>query len=138
MFLDDIYVNHMATIAAALVYYILGAIWYLPCFFGTRHLKHDEIHPEENSTAHTIAAYIFELVLDLIIAYILTLFITISRAEDILDGITVSLWIWMGFIATTHFSAVLWGRKSLKSFFIHACFMLIGFLAMGGVIMYLS
>lgn len=138
MFLDDIYVNHTAAIAAALIYYILGALWYMPCCFGTRHIKHDEVNAEEHSTAHTIAAYIFEFILDLIIAYVLTLFIIITRAEDYIDGITVALWIWMGFIATTHFSAVLWGRKTLKSFFIHGCFMLIGFLAMGGVIMYFT
>jgi hypothetical protein len=146
MFLNDVTVDYMAVFAAALVYFILGAIWYAPCLFRSRCcIKHDESHPEEppqackmDSTTCKIGSYIGEFVLDLVIAYVLAIFIEVSQATEIIEGIMVAIWIGIGFVATTHFSAVLWGRKTLKSFFIHACFMLVGLTAMGATIIYLS
>ena len=138
MFLEDLNVNYVAVVVAALVYYILGAIWYAPGIFGHRWVKHDEGVVEEQKHSWKIGAYIGELILDLIIAYVLALFIQLSGAGKIADGVIVALWVWIGFVATTQFSAVLWTRKTVKSFFIHACFMLVGLLAMGATIMYLT
>jgi hypothetical protein len=129
MFLDDIPINYTAVLVAAIIYYIIGLIWYSPWIFGNQWGRH-----EEHSSTYQIASYIAEFIISLIIAYVLALFIEISGAEEIVEGVTTALWIWVGFIATTHFSAVLWGRKTIKHFFIHACFMLIGLIAMGAVI----
>ena len=135
--LEDVSINYLAVALGALVYYILGAIWYAPDFFGHRWVKHDEVVKEQKHTWKT-GAYVGELVVDLIIAYVLALFIKLSGAEKIVDGVIVALWVWIGFVATTQFSAVLWTRKTVKSFFIHACFMLVGLLAMSATIMYLA
>lgn len=134
MFLEDVPVNYWAVGLAALAYFILGAIWYAPALFGHRWMKH-EWRPEEGSQrVPQLLAYIGEAVLSLILAYILALMIEVSDARQVLEGVVVALWIWIGFIATTHFSAVLWGRKTVKSFFIHAGFMLVGLLLMGAII----
>lgn len=146
MFLDDVPVNYPTVLLAAIVYFVIGAIWYSPFLFG-RYKSHEHIAPmPENVTTppdvkqkhwlRLIGPYIGEFIIALIIAYVLTLFIQISQAEEIAEGIAVALWVWIGFIATTHFSAVLWDRKTVYHFFIHAGFMLVGFLAMGAIIIY--
>lgn len=139
MFLNDVSVTYSAVLAAAIVYFILGAIWYAPFLFGHRSVKHDEACStgKECCGCH-IVAYIGEFILDFVIAYILAVVIQLSQATEIIEGMSVAIWMWIGFVATTHFSAVLWGRKTLKSFFIHACFMLIGFMAMGATLIYFS
>lgn len=142
MFLDDVPVSYLTVLIAALVYFILGAIWYAPFLFGNRWMKHHE-NEVIDETQHThylrlIGSYISEFIISLILAYVLTLFIQLSQAEEVIEGIVVALWVWIGFIATTHFSAVIWGRKTVKSFFIHAGFMLVGLIAMGAVITYLG
>ncbi|MCE2983389.1 MAG: DUF1761 domain-containing protein [Parachlamydia sp.] len=134
MFLENVPINYLAVILAAASYYILGAFWYSPALFGSRGLKHEWGQEDESKETPKWAAYAGELVIAFIIAYILALFVRISGAKQILDGIVVSLWVWVGFIATTHFSAVLWARKTLKSFFVHAGFMLFGLLIMGATI----
>lgn len=131
MYLEDVPVNYFAVIVAALGYFILGSVWYSPAVFGHRSMKHDTIVEDDLKRTPVILAYIGELIISFILAYILALFIEITQAREILEGVVVALWIWLGFIATTHFSAVLWARKTLKSFFIHAGFMLFGFLLMG-------
>jgi hypothetical protein len=134
MFLDDVPVNYMAVIIAAVAYFILGAIWYAPTMFGSRWMKHEWGQQEQKSHFPRILAYLGEMIIALMMAYILALFIEITHATDMLEGVVVALWVWLGFIATTHFSAVLWGRKTLKSFFIHAGFILLGLLIMGTLI----
>lgn len=146
MFLDDVSVTYSAVIVAAIVYFILGAIWYAPFFFGHCSAKHDEACPVDKEGKDKgcqecgckIVAYVGEFILDLITAYILAVVIQLSQATEIAEGISVAIWMWIGFVATTHFSSVLWGYKTLKSFFIYACFMLLGFIAMGATLIYLS
>lgn len=133
MFLEDISINYLAVVLAAIAYFVLGAIWYSPKVFGSLWLKHDPSTIETGRTT-MIIAFIGEAIIGLIIAYILAIFIRVSQADTVIKGIVVSLWIWLGFVATTHFSAVLWGRKSLMNFFIHAGFLLAGFLLMGAII----
>lgn len=139
MFLDDVPVNYATILLAAFAYFLLGALWYSPFFFDHLWIKHHEneqLSMMQQTDLYRVGSYIAEFILALIIAYILNVFIHLSMAEDIAEGITVALWIWLGFIATTHFSAVLWARKSLKSFFIHAVFMLLGLIAMATVMMF--
>jgi hypothetical protein len=141
MFLDDVPVSYFAVLLAAIVYFIIGSIWYAPFIFGNRWMKYEEAKlqepPHYYHLSH-IASYIGEFIISLIIAYVLALFIEISQAEEMIEGVIIALWVWIGFIATTHFSAVLWGRKTVKSFFIHAGFMLVGLIAMGTVIMFMK
>lgn len=135
VFVDDISVSYLGVFVAAVVYFIIGIIWYKPSLFGNQWEKHDEELEERSHYLRKIGAYLGEFIISLIIAYVLATFIQISSAERIIEGMAIALWIWVGFIATTHFSAVLWGRKIIKHFFIHAAFMLVGIIAMGAVIM---
>lgn len=150
MFLDDVPVNYWAVLVAGLVFYILGAIWYLPGLFGKCCFKKDECcattstgcpvgeaKPSECSSSK-VGAYIGEFFICLVIAYILALFIEISQADQIVEGITVAIWAWLGFVATTHLSAVLWGFKPFKVYLINAAFLLLGFILMGGILVYMG
>ena len=139
MFIDDYPLNYLAILVGGLVYFIIGAIWYAPGIFGHRWLKHDELPPaDQKSWSFKAGAYIGEFILDLIIAYVLALFLLLSGAERLAEGAMVALWAWIGFIATTHFSAVLWSHRTLKNFFIHAIFMLVALIATAITIVYLS
>lgn len=138
MYLDDIPINPLGVLIAAIAYFVIGWLWYAPFLFGNEWGRHDEKLEEVGGrfSLRKIGAYIGEFIISLIIAYVLAIFLQISQANEIIEGITVALWAWVGFIATTHFSAVLWGRKTLKHFLIHAGFMLVGLLAMGAILAY--
>ncbi len=138
MFLDDVPINYMGVAVATIIYYVIGLIWYSPWIFGNQWGRHEESVKEnqEHFYSHPFVSYLTEFVISLIIAYVLAVFIQISQAEEIVEGITIAFWVWIGFIATTHFSAVLWGRKTVKHFLIHAGFILVGLMAMGAIITY--
>ncbi len=139
MYLDDIPINPLGVFFAALAYFIIGWLWYAPFLFGNEWGRHDEMLEgtlERGISLRKIGAYIGEFIISLIIAYVFAIFLQISQANEMIEGITVAFWAWIGFIATTHFSAVLWGRKTLKHFLIHAGFMLVGLLVMGAILAY--
>lgn len=148
MYLDNVPIDYRVVLVSAIVYFIIGTIWYAPFAFGKRWGLCQEkkgIYGEKLETgckveciSRTIGAYVAEFIIAFIIAYVLALFIEVSQAKEILEGMAVALWAWIGFIATTHFSAVLWGRKTLEHFFIHAGFMLVGLIAMSLVFMYVG
>lgn len=145
MFLENIPVYYPGILIAAVVYFVLGMIWYAPDIFGNQWKQELEKKdgsfslPERHQSIFSrIFAYMGEFILSLIIAYILSLFLRIIRADEYMEGIIIAFWIWIGFIATTHFSAVLWGRKTLKNFFIHSSFILLGLIAMALVIIFFN
>jgi multidrug transporter EmrE-like cation transporter len=149
MYLDDVPVNYLAVLIAAVVFYILGAIWYLPGLFGKSCFNSEECCSAESKECCTpgetkkscgckAGAYIGEFFICLVIAYVLSLFITVSQADEVIEGIAVAVWAWLGFIATTHLSAVLWKMKPFKVYLINAAFLLLGFILMGGIIAYMG
>lgn len=143
MYFYEIPLDGIRILTAAVVYYVVGMIWYAPFLFGQEWKGHDHMLKKEGEPADKLSppffyrslSYVGEFIISFIIAYMLAVFMAIAGAETIHEGMLVAFWIWAGFIATTHFSAVLWGRKTVKHFFIHAGFMLIGLLAMSAIYM---
>jgi hypothetical protein len=125
-------VNYWAVLLAAAAYYILGSLWYSPKLFGHLWMKHEGLHPHQ--VEFRWQAFVGEAIIDLIIAYVLALVLDIAKVTTPLEGLVVALWLWIGFVGTTQFSGVLWGRKSFKGFLIYAGFTLIGFLMMGAIL----
>lgn len=132
----DTRVNHFAVVIAALIYYILGAIWYSPKLFGEHWMKHEGLTPSEPKKS-MVLAFIGEFILDLVIAYVLAALFGLLDVLEVQEGIIIAFWIWLGFLATTHFSAVLWGKKTFAHYLIHAGFMLLGLVLMAIVLVYL-
>lgn len=145
MFLQNLPIEYLSVLTAALAYFILGAIWYTPLFFGNQWKYEAEkqtpsvvLVDQPYTVSELIGSYIGEFITSIILAFFLSLFIEISQAKLIIEGIIIALFIWIGFIATTHFSAVLWGRKTIKSFFIHSSFILLGLVTMASIIVFMK
>lgn len=125
-------VNLLAVLLAAIVYFILGGIWYSPKVFGhywTAHhgLDMDQLKPP-------VWVYFAEFFLDLLTAYVLAVFISLSSKTGWKDGIGVAFWIWLGFVLTFELSGMIWAKKSFKTIGVNAGFALVGLLLMGAII----
>lgn len=130
--LFDVQINYMAVIVAAIAYFVLAIIWYSPQVFGEELVRHEIINRKR--MPYSILAYLGELIADLVMAFVLALVIEFARVDSSLDGLKIAFWMWLGFVATTHFCDVLWGRKSFTSYLINGGLVLVGFLVMGSVI----
>lgn len=134
---NPIYLNYFAIILATVAYLLLGILWYSPIAFGKRSIKYDDAERYDKQPTSLFGAYLGELVLSFIIAHGLAFFIALVGG-GIYNGLILALFIWICFVATINFSAVLWSRKSAKNFCVHSGFSLVGFLLMGIILGWLS
>lgn len=125
-------INYLAVLVAAIVSMILGALWYSPLLFGKiwiqlMNLNEKKLQEMKNKGMGKIYAIVF--IKELVIAYILALFITKSIIT-ISGGIQIGILIWFGFIATTILASVLWENKPVKLYFINIAYHLVSIILM--------
>lgn len=130
----NLHFGFIGVLVAAVVYFFLGGVWYSQKLFGPYHMKHHHEGTDPAQMKCGTSSLIGEFILDLIMAYVLAIFINFAGGKNWSDGLLVGLWVWIGFVATTQLSAVIWAKKSVMSFFVTAGFVLVGLLVMGSII----
>lgn len=128
-FLD---VNFVAVIVSAILYMGLGFLWYSPKVLGPQWLSETKFRLEDmKCDAKTLGlAFVNSLVMFFALAH----FVKATNSTTFWAGLCVGFWAWLGFVATTHFSGVLWEKRPLKLMGINIAVVLIGFLLLGGLL----
>lgn len=132
MYFDD--VNWIAIISVAILNIILGALWYSPQVFGKIWMNSLGIKEGECQAHCSVNHYLGAFAIALVTAWVLALFINWIGAITAIEGAKVGFFVWLGFIATTHFSGVLWVKKPLKTYLIDAGFYLVNFVLAGAIL----
>ncbi|HVM30442.1 MAG TPA: DUF1761 domain-containing protein [Candidatus Limnocylindrales bacterium] len=122
-------VNWLAVLLAAVAGVVIGFVWYMPAVFGKRWVAASGI--EMPTGAVSPAVYVGPIVQGLLAAYVLALF---AGAADIVGGIVIAAVIWIGFVATTSFNAVIFERRRVEYWAINAGYVLVSLLVMGAII----
>jgi hypothetical protein len=107
-------VNLVAVIAAAVVSFVLGVIWYAPPLLGRYWIEEDKLaNSAQAGVAKTLGS---AAVSSFLIAFVL---------EVILVGLNLSTWVsvfelaalvWIGFYFTKEFASMMSGDKPMKVF----------------------
>lgn len=130
-------INYTAVGAAALSYWVLGALWYSPLLFANRFITLMRWTPEEVAAIQAAGAgrQVFAALLSsLLLAYVLAHFIRMMSAETALEGMWTGFWLWLGFVVTTNVETVLFENRPLGLFIINNSYHLVGFLGMGALL----
>lgn len=128
MMLDVLSVNYLAVLIAGIVAMVCGGVWYHPSCMGK---KWAAAHNFDISCLKGDAwSYLLAFVNSLVIAWILGVFYNAVGVSSFFGAIWFAFIAWLGFVATTQFSGVLWAKKPLNAYFIDAGFFLVGFEAM--------
>ena len=136
MNLTAVSVNFVAVIVAAFAQMIVGAIWYAPPVFGKMWMKltgisQKEIDAQKKQMPKT---YIFAFVGALIMAYILAILLSLTGVVSLLDGLQVGFLAWLGFIATSSLSLVLFERRRQELYLLNSGYNLVGILVMSAIL----
>ena len=130
-------VNYIAIIVAAVASMIIGMVWYSPNVFGKKWIKLQGFKASEVKKMHKknckqtmTVALIAALVTAYVLAYIMGLLGSASPAE----GAKVGFWIWLGFVATSQLSAVLWEGKPKELWCLNTVHSLVCLAVMGAII----
>ena len=119
-------------VIAALLNMGIGFVWYSKWLFGPTWMKLAEVKGKKAKTDKL--AIFWGFVVALVIAYFLELFARNLAITTVSDGMFLGFCAWLGFVATTQISCVIWHRKPWQLFAINTGCKLLTFLVMGGVI----
>lgn len=106
-------INYPAVLVAAILHWILGAVWY--GVFSSKFIELMAWTPAQlaaiESQNHT-KDYILAFGSSLVLAYILAHFVQYTKATNVAGGLQTAFWLWLGFIVTTQLPTVIFeGRK---------------------------
>ena len=137
------HINFWAVLISAVIYFLLGWAWHSNLLFGKTWIKlmgYDKLSKKEKQAMMAKAKYGFgfAFLTAILTTYCLAyLVITVSNfyhSSGIFSGLQAGFWTWLGFVATTQLSGVLWERKPFKLYAINASYYLVSFLAMGSIL----
>ncbi|MDB5090891.1 MAG: hypothetical protein JWR09_4885 [Mucilaginibacter sp.] len=114
-------VNFLAIVTAAFVVFVVSGLWYSPLLFGRQWLALRGIDPNTlNKQKMTAGKMIGEIARVLIIASVLSHFVTLLGVNSILGALNLALWIWVGFYAIILAGSVIHDQVPWKLAAIHA------------------
>lgn len=123
---DTFDINWFGVILATLVNMVLGSLWYSPYLFGKTWAEAQQM--DIKSLVATPLHYAGAFLVSLLTAFVLAVLLHKFRISTYSDALTLAFWAWLGFVATTHFSGVLWAKRPLTSYLIDTGYALVSFL----------
>jgi len=113
----ELSLNYAAILVAAIVNFIVGAVWHGP-LFGKHWMKLAGItHEEMKRMPLTPAqAMLLGFVNTLLMTFVLSLFGNTWNPEGVTGAFTLAFWPWLGFVVPMLANSVLWEGKSWKLF----------------------
>ena len=131
-------VNFIAVFVAAIASMIIGFVWYSPFAFGKMWMGEMGISAkkvaDKKKKQNMPVTLGISFIAALVMAYVLAHIISYAQAKTVLEGAQAGFWLWLGFVATTMLSSVLFGGKSVKLFIINSAHYLVVLLVMGAIL----
>lgn len=128
-------IPYLGIIVAIVLNQLIGALWYSPRLFGSRWaIAHQfDMKTMKALPMHYLGAILVGVVLVLSMTAI-QLLLGISSFET---ALILGFLIWLGFVATSHFSGVIWARKPLSVFMIDTGYFLVITLLTSAILIWL-
>jgi hypothetical protein len=139
-------VNVVAVLVAALVAFVLGALWYGPLFgkawMKTLGMNMDEMRAkakgDPSMKAKMMKGYVITAIGSLLMAFVLAHALvfagTYMHLTGVMAGLEAGLWNWLGFVAPVSIAGVLWENRPWKWWFITAGYYLVSLGIMGVIL----
>lgn len=136
----EVVINYWAVLAAAAAAIVLGSLWYGP-LFGKQWMRIVGISMGEMTPAvrrSMIRSYAILTVSILVLAFVLAHLVAIAfdvvDMEGIFAGVTVAIWLWLGFIVPVTLGPILWENRPWKYWFITAGYYLVSLALMSAIL----
>jgi hypothetical protein len=133
----DLAINYFSVVVAAVVSFVIGWAWFSPILFVKPWMQLRGKDPEAamaGGMKMPVGPMVGEFVVQLIIAYVLAVFISATGSADWTGALHVAFLAWLGFYAATMVGAMFWEQMPLKLYAIYAGRWLASFAAMALVL----
>ncbi len=132
-------INFVSVFVAAVVAFVIGFMFHGP-LFGKLWMKLANIHPTgKEKLSDMVPQMLQNFLANIVCAYILAMFIYVTESYynnlgNVVGGMGVAFWAWLGFLVTATSMDVIWMGKSKKLWLFEVVASLCSFLAMGAVL----
>ena len=132
-------INIVSVLVAAVMNFIIGFMFHGP-LFGKLWMKLANIHPTgKEKFSDMVPQMLKNLLANIVCAYVLAMFIYATASYynnvgNVIGGMGIAFWAWLGFVVTTTSIDVIWMGKSAKLWLFEAVASLVSFLAMGAIL----
>ena len=133
----EISINYWAVLVAAIANMALGFIWYSKAVFGKAWMKMlgmTDKKMQEAQKKGMAKILLIAFIGALVMSYVLAHFVDYLEATDIISGIQLGLWLWLGIVAVILLGTILWEGKPLKLYLINAGYWLVTLVVMSVIL----
>jgi hypothetical protein len=130
-------VNLIAVLAAGLVAFVLGSLWYSPLLFGGIWKKLSKVKKHKKDKFLWLR-YLIYFIGMFLMAFVLGHFLIFAAAVTYIEALVTAFWLWLGFIAPITIGGVLWEYKSVKLFLLNNAYNLIALGLMSTILIAMS
>ena len=137
-------INYLAVLVSAVIFFIIGGLWYSPVMFAKPWIKGMGLTDEQlkamkdhgPGTKPFIISFIGGLVMAFVTAHMVDFMKVVfdgSGMSNLTIGLTAAFWLWLGYIATYSLNTVAYEDKSWQFYFINTGYQFVGLMIMGAM-----
>ncbi len=128
-------INYPAVLVAAILHWILGAVWY--GIFTNKFVELMAWTPQQlselESQSHT-KEYVLAFLSSLVLVYVLAHFVQYTKATNLVGGLQTAFWLWLGFVATSQIATVIFEGRKPGLYLLNIGYQLVACLVAGGLL----
>ena len=125
--------NFAAVAVSAVVYWLLGALWYR-FLFGKEYVALERLTDEQLKSASPVLPYIITFLLNLLIAFVLAQLCAWRNANTAAKGASLGILLWIGFVGPITYTTYMYELRPVQLFAINQFYSLVGLCLMGLII----
>jgi hypothetical protein len=129
-------INILAVLAAAVLAFGLGWLWYSPFLFGKQWVAAHGHTPErlEAMKQGMGRAYAVTFASQLLMAAVMAVLIRMTHIQSLVGGLKLGILLWAGFVANVGLSSHMFSGKHIKTYLLDAGYQLVYLVVMGLVL----
>jgi hypothetical protein len=130
--MQDVDLNWVAIIVAAIIPMVLGALWYSPILFADPWMRAVGRTREELGDASL--GYLLSAIAALVSAYVLARIVKWAEVDDLWNGALMGVFVWAGFVATVLAVTTFFAGRPRVLWLINAGYQLVALVLMGALL----
>jgi surface polysaccharide O-acyltransferase-like enzyme len=125
--------NYAAVFVSAIVYWILGAVWF-GVLFSKPWMALEHVTQEQARSMNPVLPYVISFVLNLLIAFVLAQICAWRNANSAGRGAAVGILMWIGFLGPVTYTTYMYEMRPKELFAINEFYSLVGLCLMGAIL----
>ena len=125
--------NYVAVVVCAVVYWLLGALWY-DVLFQKQWMALENMTTAQANGMNPFLPYVITFLLDLLIAFVLAQVCIWRNANNASRGAAIGVLLWIGIVGPVTYTTYMFEMRPKSLFAINEFYPLVGLCLMGAIL----